>query len=260
MERLGAQSTIGDMAETSVFRHLRATREFEYIIHAAQAPYHTLARSEIDRLEKAAVRNLELLSSPVTRLMIFTGGVWSYGTGGGGLPINEQTPQRPFLAARQRVTLTQDLLNERRFPWLVLDPPSLVYGTTGPAQTVARALKDGATIDVLDDERVSWSVIERLDLGQAYLALLTHGRAGDSLLVAEDEPVSVAIFYETLARLVGSGHVVRKPLSAFVAEDENAMTLRTTSQPIDSFRLKTTTGWHARESFLTSMGKYIPAG
>jgi len=260
IERSGARAAVGDMEDMAFFQRLRGTQAFEFIIHAAQAPHQRHPQEEIDRLERIAVRNLERLCSPATRVMIFTGGVWSYGTGANGGLINELTPFRPFKAAERRVELVRELTAQWEFPWVLLDPPSMVYGTVGPAMALARALQRGEEVEVLDDEGVLWSVIERVDLGRAYLAVLQHGRTGDCFVVAEDQPVSVPQFHETIAQVVPSGRVVRKPLSAFAGADPGDLERRCTSQPVDSSLLKTRTGWRARESFLTSVDKLLRIG
>lgn len=254
---LGVQGVVGDMTDRACFEQLRATHAFDFIVHAAQASYHNHSREEIDRWERMAVDNLERLACPATRLLIFTGGIWSYGTGADGGRINEQTPQRPFAAARERADLVREIRTRRSNPWLILDPPSLVYGRSGPLQTIAGALRTGAAIDVLDDSRVLWSVVEQNDLGRAYVAMLRHGRAGDSFVVAEDEPVVVRDLYETIARQVGAGRIVRCPPSAFAHADEDDQVRRQTSQPVDAALVRARTGWRPRERFVTSFPRFL---
>ena len=241
------------MSDESLFERLRGRGSHDFIVHAAQAHYERYSANEIDELEARAVRNLESLRDGVTQLMIFTGGVWSCGTGANGHPITENTPPRPFKMSEARVELWRELENRRDFPWAQLCLPSMVYGSVGPLISIANAFRSGATIDVLDEE-VKWSVIERLDLGRAYLALLHHGKAGDRYLVAEDAPVSVRTFYETVRAIVGRGAIALKPLAEFSASmAADALERKRTSQPVDSSRFKRATGWRAEEKFATSI-------
>lgn len=261
VEAFGARAILGDMADAELFRRTGAEHSFEFIIHAAQAHYRRFSAEEVDRLERLAVRNLEWLHGARTRLMVFTGGVWSYGRGASGGPINESTPLQPFAQARERAALLMELARQKDFPWVQFCLPSIVYGSVGPAKEIARLFRRGEAIDVLDDNSVYWSVIERLDLGRAYEQLLQHGHAGDVFVVAEDAPVSAPLFYETIANHVKAGRVVRKPLADFFTDDEDGwLEMLRTSQPVDTSRFKQRTGWRARETFLTSIGRILDEG
>ena len=245
------------MSDESLFEGLRGRASYDFIIHAAQAHYERYSANEIDELEARAVRNLESLRDGATQLMIFTSGVWSCGTGSNGHPITETTPLRPFKVSESRVELWHELENRRDFPWAQLCLPSMVYGSVGPLITIANAFRRGATIDVLDED-VKWSVIERLDLGRAYLALLHHGKAGDRYLVAEDAPVSVITFYETVRTIVGRGAIALKALAEFSDSMDNEMLERKrTSQPVNSSCFKRATGWRAEEKFGTSVKRLL---
>ncbi|HEY4245478.1 MAG TPA: NAD-dependent epimerase/dehydratase family protein [Lacunisphaera sp.] len=257
VEALGAHVVMGDMSDGSLFERLRGRDSYDFIIHAAQAHYDRHSANEIDELETRAVRNLESLGDGVTQLMIFTGGVWSWGTGSNGQPITETTLQRPFKVSKARVELWRELESRRAFPWAQLCLPSMVYGSVGPLISIANAFRSGATIDVLDED-VKWSVLERLDLGRAYLALLRHGKAGDRYLVAEDAPVSVVMFYEMVRAIVGCGAVALKPLAEFSSSmDADELERKRTSQPVDSSHFKSATGWRAEETFAISVKGFL---
>lgn len=257
VQALGAQVVVGDMSDDLLFDRLRGRHSYEFMIHAAQADYGRHSTDEIDGLEVRAVRNLEKLGNDGTRLMVFTSGVWSCGTGSNGQAITETTPQHPFKESSARVKLWHELENQRNFPWAQLCLPSMVYGSVGPLVSIANAFKNGETIELLDEE-VKWSVIERTDLGRAYLALLHHGKARDRYLVAEDDPVSVRTFYETVREIVGRGAVVLKPLAEFSTSIASAALERErTSQPVDSSYFKRATGWRAKERFATSVKRLL---
>lgn len=256
-EACGGRAIPGDMGDEALFERLRGGRDYHFIVHAAQASYRDHPPSAIDALERQAVRHLEKLRSTATRLMVFTSGVWMYGDGAAGGTITEDTPRRPFELSRERNELVRELTTRPEFPWAQLCPPSIVYGRfTSPGSTV-QTLRAGGTVEVLGDDRVRWSVIERLDLGRAYVALLRHGRPGDNFVVAEDEPVGVIAFHEAIAAAIGRGRVMRKTIEENVGrKDANWREVARSSQPVDATRFKQRTGWRARERFATSVERF----
>jgi len=186
--------------------------------------------------------------------------VWSYGNGAQGRPITESTPRQPFAAARERAILLEEIARQTRHPWMEFCLPSFVYGAIGPLADLAASFRQGGSRDILDDERVKWSLIERLDLGRAYLALLQHGRGGEHFVVAEDQAISIAEFYETVAAHVGNGQVRRRSheeLSRTV--DREALERMSTSQLVDATHFKQRTGWRPRENFAATAPRFLAA-
>jgi nucleoside-diphosphate-sugar epimerase len=258
IERLGGTPVAGDIADEAVFARLRMNAGYDYIIHAAQAHYLHTAREEINRIEKCAVRNLETLAGASTRLMIFTSGVWSYGTGAGGQPLHEGIVRKPFAAARGRTTLVRELLTNPDFPWVELCPPSLVYGSVGPLAGIIASLRNGGTFHAPADTSVKWSLVERIDLGRAYRALVENGRPRDSFVVAEDQALPILEFYETVRALVGRGFIVGKSRAELAASlDPESFERACTGQPVDSSYFKRRTGWHAHNSFKEALPRFL---
>jgi nucleoside-diphosphate-sugar epimerase len=260
VEQRGVRVVVGDLAEPGGWLAGVSDPGFDFVIHAAQVSYRDHSQAEIDRVERQAVTHLEQIASAETRLMIFTAGVWSYGTGAAGGLIHERTPQQPFSAARDRVHLEQHLLGQRAWPWLVVHPPSLVYGSGGPLQRIAEQLRAGAVIEVLEDERVLWSLVEQEDLGRAYVALLRHGRPGETYVVAEEAAVPVPVFYERVAAAVGAGAIRRLPWPAFAAASAEERLHRGTSQPVDATLIRQRTGWQPRECFAEALPRLVSRG
>jgi len=223
-------------------------REYDYIIHAAQEHYSTHTDEQIDRADSAAIAVLQAIASKRTKMMVYTSGVWIFGDSKTA-PITENTSRRPFLAACRREKLMRDLERQDRYPWLHICPPSIVYGTRGPLARIVDELKQGP-INIIDDEEVLWSVIERIDLAKAYLAVLKYGTRGDFYVVAEDSPVSQVAFYEKIARLIPGCEINRRPLEYFRLS-KKAWQLETLygSQVVDSTNLKDRTGWRAETVF-----------
>ncbi len=249
INQAGGHAIMGDMTNPEVFRRLSSGRGYTYIIHAAQAHYRNHSTEEIHRQEKIAVENLETLSGPDTRLMVFTCGVWIYGNCAPGKFIDESTPLAPRQEAVNRSVLMRTLAARQDSRWAQFCLPNFVYGATGPLIDLTRRLSDG-DVEMPDDESLQWSVIERLDLGRAYLALLRHGKPGNYFLVAEDAPVGVVALHEAIAGQVQHGRVIRKPRAQLKGISTN--------QPVNSTRFKQLTGWKAGESCLTSFSKFIP--
>lgn len=256
--RTGGQVIIGDMTDPEVFRKLSPKHSFAYVIHAAQAHYRHHSTEEIHRQERSAVENLEILRTSNTRLMVFTGGVWIYASCTPKSFIDESTPHSPRPEAVGRSILMAELAARRDSRWAQFCLPSFVYGSTGPLIKIAQQLQTG-DIELPDDESLQWSVIERLDLGRAYLALLHHGKPGDYYVVAEDQPVSVLRAHEAIAKQVARGRVIRQicPTSEQTIE-KPALTRLNANHRVSSERFKRHTGWRASESFLTSFPRFLP--
>jgi nucleoside-diphosphate-sugar epimerase len=254
---LGGLPVRGAMEDRGLFEELRDRRPYHHVLHIAQADSRRHSNEEIDRLDRAAVANLERLRSAATRLMVYTSGVWIFGAVGAGQRISESTPLNPFEAARGRASLVAELRQRTGDGWAPLCPPSVVYGAEGALRDAADRLRSG-DIEVIDDPSVQWSVIEAGDLARAYLALLRRGRPGDFFVVAEDAPVGAIEFYESLASRLGSGRVTRKPRAHWEQSlPADAVERMYASQPVDSSRFKERTGWSAVESFASSVGRFL---
>lgn len=259
IKRAGGCVVLGDMADDKLFRLLHAKKHYHYIVHTAQAHYGQYTAEEIHRLDLKAVANLESIRTEVTKLMVYTSGVWIFGHQEGSILINESTPLRPFDAAKFRAHLVTKLLQQTDHPWAQLCPPSFVYGSVGPLIAIARGMKT-APVEVIDDESIQWSVIERNDLARAYLSLLQFGGSGEFYVVAEDDPVRVVDFYESVARYVPGSRTVRKSYEHFAnLMPAHSLETKFASQPVDSTLLKQKTGWRARESFMASVSRFLPA-
>jgi nucleoside-diphosphate-sugar epimerase len=246
------------MADERLFKGLSGKNTYDYVIHCAQANYSEHSAEAIHEMDRKAVANLERIRTDATKMMVYTSGVWIFGTQEGFARINELTPLRPFSAAQARAILVTELLSQKN-PWTQLCPPSIVYGAVGPLATIVRGMRSGP-IDVIDDESIQWSVIERMDLANAYLSLLRHGMPGESYVVAEDDAVQVVDFYATIARLVPGAQVVRRSRSYFASSLNDAgLETKYANQPVDSTKIKRSTGWRARDSFRTSVNRLVAA-
>ncbi len=258
INQAGGKTVSGDMTDPEVFRRLSATHDFTSIVHTAQAHYRNHSTEEIHRQERIAVDNLEILRSASTRLMVFTAGVWIYGHCANETFIDESTPYDPRPAAAGRVMLMADLAARPDSRWAQLCLPSFVYGSVGPLIEIAQRYRDG-DIELCDYESQYWSVIERLDLGRAYLALLRHGNPGDYYVVAEDQPVSILTVHEEIAKQVAHGRTIcQTRVSPPESSKVEALLLQKAKHRISSERFKQHTGWQARESFLTLFTRFLP--
>jgi nucleoside-diphosphate-sugar epimerase len=86
------------------------------------------------------------------------------------------------------------------------------------------------------------------------------GAAGETYVVAEDDPVRVVDFYETIAAFVPGAAVVRRSRDHFSKIlNEQALETKYGSQPVNSTKIKQETGWRPRESFKTSVSRFLQA-
>jgi nucleoside-diphosphate-sugar epimerase len=257
VQAAGGNVVIGDMTDADCLDDISARKDYGYIVHAAQAHYVEHSAAEIRAKDLQAVTNLELLRSSETKLMVYTSGVWMFGHQNQGVRISETTPHRPFASAVDRSNLVRRMLGQTSSPWAHLCPPSLVYGTVGPLAAIARSMQ-ASPIEIIDDESVQWSVIERFDLARAYLALLKNAKPGEFYVVSEDEPIPVVAFYESIARCLAGGPTVRKPRSHFEATlGRERMETKFASQPVDPSLFKRRTGWQARETYSESVSLFL---
>jgi len=257
IESAGGAFVHGDMVDAEFFGKIADRKTYHFIIHAAQAHYGEHAASTIHAMDVQAVANLERLRSAATKLMVYTSGVWIFGHQKDGVRISETTPRQPFPSARDRSELVSKMLGQKSSPWAHLCPPSIVYGDVGPMPAVVRQMKLGP-IEIIDDETVQWSMIERIDLAKAYLALLKTASPGEFYVVSEDNPIPVVAFYDAVSSCIPGSRVLRRSRRYFekILSDESLET-KFASQPVDPSRFKSRTGWRAQESFETSVSRFL---
>src|SRR5204863_456416 len=113
-------------------------------------------------------------------------------------------------------------------------------------------------IDTIDDREVLWSVVERCDLAEAYLAMLHFAGPGDFHVVAEDEPLSRLAFYERIGALI-KGSQIRKRSRAFFKERRQAWELETLfgSQPVDARGIRNCCHWRPKAVFSEWIERHI---
>jgi nucleoside-diphosphate-sugar epimerase len=257
IELLGGNFLLGDMTDADRFQEITGRKDYSYIVHSAQAHYAEHPASAIHAMDVQAVANLERLQSAATKLMVYTSGVWIFGHQKDDKRISETAPHHPFPSAKDRSDLVRKMLGQRSSPWAHLCPPSIVYGDVGPMAEIARSMRPGP-LEIIDDESVKWSVIERIDLAKAYLALLRVALPGEFYVVSEDNPIPVVAFYESVARCVPGSRVVRRSRSHFEKVfGEGNLETKYANQPVDPSLFKNRTGWRARESFATSVCRFL---
>jgi len=254
---LGASGILANMTDCDLRARIKPAREYKFIVHAAQEHYSTHSDAEIADADRLAVESLQRLCSERTQLMIYTSGVWIFGDCGQ-KEITDATPFKPFEAAAARSDLIGRLRAQTVYPWAHLCPPSFVYGTRGPLLSVVRTMQTGP-IDIIDDEHVLWSVVERDDLARAYLAMLLHAKSGDFHVVAEEDPVSRVFFYERIGALI-KGSQIRRRSRAFFEERWAARELETLfgSQPVDARGIRNSCLWRPQAVFSKWIEQHIP--
>lgn len=219
--------------------------EFDYIVDCAQPRY--VDEDDTD-FGVEHIRNLESLCTRRTKRLVYSSGVWIYGHQQKGVRIDENTPLNPFKYARPRIPVVQYLRESSKYNWVQMILPSIIYGAIGPLQDIKACIQKG-NADVIDDESIEWSVIERSDLGKAYLAVIENESCSSEYLLAEDDSVPIVRFYEHIANLLGSSIIRRSARELRNTLSDEDFEIATSSQPVDSSLIRKELGWENKYSF-----------
>lgn len=256
-QRLNLSSEVSqhlfDLSSEGLVNHL-ADISFDYIIDCSQPKY---GEKDIpDDFEFRVVRNLESIASKRTRKLIYTSGVWVYGNQLGNKCIDENTTFNPLSYAKSRIAVLNYISDESKYPWVQLCLPSIVYGERGPLIEIKEELESSSTT-VLDDEKILWSVIERMDLAEAYLSVMTSSSDEKEFMVAEKEPVPITSFYQQIANSLKTSFQpqFRSELVASMSKED--FEVISASQPINTELLRSTTGWRNRFSFKKDVARFL---
>lgn len=230
-----------------------ASIEFAHIVDCAQ-PRYTEADDQEFGIDH--IKDLEALCTAATKSLIYTSGVWVYGNQSRNSRISEGSLLNPLAYARSRVPVLEYLVGRSRKPWVQLCLPSIVYGNRGPLQDIARDILAGKG-EVIDDDSIEWSVVERTDLGQAYLSIIENSPGGKLLCIAEEDSVPVVEFYDKVA-----GHLGRSVSKISHREMKGKRTSESfevlaASQSVDASLIRRTTGWKCKYRFRDDFGKFL---
>ncbi|EDY80485.1 NAD dependent epimerase/dehydratase family [Verrucomicrobiia bacterium DG1235] len=226
--------------------------EFDYIVDCAQPRYNA---EDVDDFGIDHIKNIEAICSTRTKRLLYTSGVWVYGSQSGSSVISEKSPLAPLDYAKPRIPILE-YLKESSYPWVQLCLPSIVYGSVGPFQDILRSAYQNDLVSI-DDERVLWSVVERCDLATAYLSIIERCLSGPVYCIAEPRAVSVVEFFDSI------GHALDRQVSRKSREELSKIQSREdlevsfASEPVDSSLIVKDANWIPKHSYVKDFQKFI---
>ncbi len=233
-------------------RSLQGTT-YHGIVHAAQPRDWAHASSETFDLR--VIRELESVADRTTRL-IYTGGVWVYGHQRSFERITESSPLSPLTYAIGRRESLEYLRRRSPHRWVEVALPSLVYGSVGPLRGMGESLRAG-TARVVADPSILWSVIERLDVAEAYELLLLRDYRETVFVLAEPIPIPALRVYQQVAQCLGIA--IEGQSAADLAEcvEPRDLEVLTANQPVNASLFFERMEWKPKFSFETRIGELV---
>ncbi|MEO9170242.1 MAG: NAD-dependent epimerase/dehydratase family protein [Candidatus Baltobacteraceae bacterium] len=203
----GADVVRGDI--TDVASLVSAALNADAVVYAVQ--YHG---EDGFAVESAALTALSDALARNKKRMLYTSGVWTYGSTFPNV-ANEETPPHPIAIVAKRPELENILLNSvANGLHAIVIRPGDVYGRGGgiPAMWVQSAHENGAA-RIIGDGTNHWPMIHIDDLASLYVLALEKAAAGSAYIAADETQLTVNAMAEAASRGAGkNGAVVHWPL------------------------------------------------
>lgn len=242
----GARLRAGDMLRPETYVPL--VGDVDAVVHAAQLRFSgRLSKTALSRMREADRVMSDALAHACLdagKRLLYTAGTFVYGDHGAEW-IDESTPHTPAPlgaghadgAARLRALATRGL-----------DSVVLYAGFAyGPGGNFKAAFYDQGRTGRLrypGDGQNHWSCVHLDDLAAGYLAALDRAPAGSGYNLVDDEPLPLAEFARTTARVMGVGRVSGVPgFAASLALGRPAAASLMTSYRVSNRRARADLGW-----------------
>ena len=213
------------------------------LIHAAaDAQADTLA------LDRQAVEALLGTGRAGARpkTMIYTSGVWVYGSTNGKL-VDETMSLAPAKLVARRPATEQLVLGSADVKGLVIRP-GCVYGRQGglTGMWFASATKEN-TVRVIGDGLNRWAMVQVDDLADAYLRAAESGLAGEAFNITDRSRATVLEMASAAGRAAGyEGEIERVPLARAAQSMGDFAECLTLDQHVDGRKAVRRLGWQPR--------------
>ena len=180
-----------------------AARVVEAVVHAA-----TTHGEEAERADRAAVGAILTALRGTNRTFVYTSGAWVMGNTPQGVALaDEETPIAPTPMLAWRPAVEELVLGTQGVRTFVVRP-TLVYGAgggvVGEISGWARERGTGRFVALVGDD-VSWTLVQRRDLGDLYVRILGSSLPGTLLIAAGDGPHPVREIAAAASRAAGAG-------------------------------------------------------
>jgi len=231
---------LGTMEAPDSYREV--ARSCQVLIHCAaemSERYVSLDRLTVDTLLAAA------REAAAPRLVIYTSGVWLYGSRGGEL-VDETSALAPPVFIVPRVETEKRVLatNAGGVRTLVIRP-GCVYGGRGSltAAWFASALDEGAA-RIVGDGTCRWAMVHREDLADLYVRAAESELGGEILNATDRGRATVRECAEAASRAAGAGGKVTSiPVAEFAAHVGPMAECFAYDQHVDSAKAERLLGW-----------------
>lgn len=235
----------------------RAAGTHEVIVHCAVD--HGAERWALEGAALAAmIEDAQAARRP--RLLIYTSGVWVYGTTGDRAATEDDAGEPPPLVARRLEVERQVLDAAGGNLTTAVVRPGCVYGGGG-SLTAAwfAAAAAGGPVPVIDGGANRWAMIHRADLAVVYRRLIeTH--AGGVWNAVDDSRDTVAACAEAASRAVGGdGAVVARPLAEARAADGAVADALAFDQHVSAAKARRALSWRPAHAGFVAEARRLAA-
>lgn len=177
------------------------------------------------------------------RLLIYTSGVWVYGTTGARAATEADTPPPPAMVARRLEVEAQVLAAAGGNLTTAVVRPGCVYGGGG-SLTAAwfAAAAAGGPVPVVDGDN-RWAMVHRADVASLYRALIEQHRGGVWNCVDGSRDTTAACAAAAHRALGGAGDVLRLTLDEGAARHGALAACLAFDQHVSADKARRELGW-----------------
>jgi nucleoside-diphosphate-sugar epimerase len=231
-----------------------AAQNCSVLIHAA-VDYQT----DPFALDKQTVEFLLSLSGKGSRpkTLIYTSGVWVYGSTPGML-VDETTPLNPPKMVARRPATEQLVLNAGGMRGLVIRP-GCVYGHQGGLTGMWFAAANANELTAVGDGSNRWTMVHADDLADAYLRAGESGLSGEVFNITDRSRWSVGEMLAAVARVTGyAGKIKFIPVAEAAKSMGDFAECLALDQHVDARKAVRLLGWQPKHGgFVDDIAAYF---
>lgn len=259
LERQGASAIVADLLDgESLARMVREQRPDAIVNVASKFRGRLLRSSQVgaaNRLRVEGTRNL--LAAAITagaRRYVSESMIFIYGYGAHDSPVTEEQPigheRRPGLqhvidALASSERQVREATQAGRIEGIALRF-GLFHGADTPSTREMINLLRRRQLPLLDGGRAVHSWIDVADAATAVVSALELGAPGATYNVVDDQPVQLATYLETLARVADAPRPYSLPAWLLRPFADYAVAFATARLPVSNARLRGELGWRPR--------------
>lgn len=246
---------LGSMQQPDSLKTIVA--DSDVIVHAAidyQADSAALDAATVQVLLDAARQ------APQPKTLIYTSGVWVYGSTNG-RPADEQTPPAPARAVAWRPEVESAVLNAGGIRGLVIRP-GVVYGQGGGLTGLwFDGASNGDLLRVVGDGYNHWAMVHVDDLARGYVQAAESGLAGEAFNLVDPSRATVMEMASAAARAAGYTRQLEFiPVDAAARDMGDLAEALALDQVVDAGKAARLLGWQPNHNgFAAEVDTYFKA-